>query len=187
MTSHTTRPSLNCNQNVFLIGPMGVGKTTIGKMLAKDLGLRFIDTDQEVERRAGADISWIFDVEGEEGFRIRETSVLNDLTRRSKVLLATGGGSILKPENRRFLYSRGIVVFLDTTVEMQLKRTSKDKKRPLLQNGNPRETLIRLKSERDPIYQELSDIKISLGDSNSRKVVNAIIKKLEQVITHSSY
>lgn len=180
MTSHSPTPSLNCNQNVFLIGPMGVGKTTIGKMLAKDLGLQFIDTDQEVERRAGADISWIFDVEGEAGFRIRETNVLNDLTQKSKVLLATGGGSILKPENRRFLCARGIVVFLDTTVEMQLKRTSKDKKRPLLQNGNPRETLIRLKSERDPVYQELADIKISLGDSNSRKVVNAIIKKLEQ-------
>ncbi len=180
MTSHSTNQNLYCDQNVFLIGPMGVGKTTIGKMLAKDLGLQFIDTDQEVERRAGADVSWIFDVEGEEGFRTRETNVLDDLTQRSKVLLATGGGSILKPENRRFLYSRGVVVFLDTTVEMQLKRTEKDKKRPLLQNGNPRETLTRLKAERDPIYQELADIKITLGDSNSRKVVNTIIRKLEQ-------
>jgi len=159
---------------------MGVGKTTIGKMLARDLGLEFIDTDQEVERRAGADISWIFDVEGEEGFRLRETNVMNDLTLKSKVLLATGGGSVLRPENRRVLVARGVVVFLDTTVEMQLKRTEKDKKRPLLQNGNPRETLTRLKAERDPIYQELCDIKITLGDSSSRKVVNTIVRKLEQ-------
>jgi len=180
LTSQSPIPSLHCNQNIFLIGPMGVGKTTIGKMLARELGLEFIDTDQEVERRAGADISWIFDVEGEAGFRLRETNVLEDLTRKSKVLLATGGGSILKPENRRFLMSRGVVVFLDTTVEMQLKRTEKDKKRPLLQHGNPRDTLTRLKAERDPIYEELSDIKITLSDSSSRRVVNSIIRKLEQ-------
>ena len=172
--------NLYSNQNVFLIGPMGVGKTTIGKMLAKDLGLQFIDTDQEVERRAGANIAWIFDVEGEEGFRTRETNVLDDLTQQSKVLLATGGGSILKLENRRFIGSRGVVVSLETTVEMQIKRTEKDKKRPLLQQGDPREILTRLKAERDPIYQELADIRITLGDSNSRKVVNSIIRKLEQ-------
>lgn len=172
--------NLYSNQNVFLIGPMGVGKTTIGKMLAKELGLQFIDTDEEVERRAGANIAWIFDVEGEEGFRTRETNVLDDLTQRSKVLLATGGGSILKLENRRFIGSRGVVVSLETTVEMQIKRTEKDKKRPLLQQGDPREILTRLKAERDPIYQELADIRITLGDSNSRKVVNSIIRKLEQ-------
>ena len=180
MTSQSTSQNLYCDQNVFLIGPMGVGKTTIGKMLARDLGLQFIDTDQEVENRAGANISWIFDVEGEEGFRLRETNVIDDLTQKSKVLLATGGGSILKPENRRFLRARGIVIFLDTTVEMQLKRTEKDKKRPLLQNGNPREILTRLKADRDPIYQELADIKVTLGDSNSRKIVNSIVRKLEQ-------
>ena len=172
--------NLYSSQNVFLIGPMGVGKTTIGKMLAKELGLQFIDTDEEVERRAGANIAWIFDVEGEEGFRTRETNVLDDLTQRSKVLLATGGGSILKLENRRFIGSRGVVVSLETTVEMQIKRTEKDKKRPLLQQGDPREILTRLKAERDPIYQELADIRITLGDSNSRKVVNSIIRKLEQ-------
>jgi shikimate kinase len=133
-----------------------------------------------VERRAGANIAWIFDVEGEEGFRTRETNVLDDLTQQSKVLLATGGGSILKLENRRFIGSRGVVVSLETTVEMQIKRTEKDKKRPLLQQGDPREILTRLKAERDPIYQELADIRITLGDSNSRKVVNSIIRKLEQ-------
>ncbi len=180
MNAHVSNNKLHGNQNVFLIGPMGVGKTTIGKLLAKELGLQFIDTDQEVERRAGADISWIFDVEGEAGFRIRETSVLDDLTQEPKVLLATGGGSILKPENRRYLCSRGVVVFLDTTVEMQLKRTEKDKKRPLLQQGNPKEILTRLKAERDPIFQELADIRVNLGESNSRKIVNAIIRKLEQ-------
>ena len=172
--------NLYSSQNVFLIGPMGVGKTTIGKMLAKELGLQFIDTDEEVERRAGANIAWIFDVEGEEGFRTRETNVLDDLTQQSKVLLAPGGGSILKLENRRFIGSRGVVVSLETTVEMQIKRTEKDKKRPLLQQGDPREILTRLKAERDPIYQELADIRITLGDSNSRKVVNSIIRKLEQ-------
>lgn len=116
-------------KNIFLVGPMGVGKTTIGRSLAKELSLEFIDSDQEIEERAGADISWIFDVEGEEGFRDRESQVIDDLTQRSRILLATGGGSILREINRQRLSSRGVVIFLDTSLELQIKRTQRDRKR----------------------------------------------------------
>ncbi|MDB9943087.1 AAA family ATPase, partial [Pseudomonadales bacterium] len=112
-------------RNIFLVGPMGVGKTTVGRALAQQLHLEFIDSDQEIERRAGANIAWIFDVEGEPGFRERETAVLDDLTQLEDVLIATGGGSVLKPENREFLRTRGLIIFLDTSLDMQIKRTAK--------------------------------------------------------------
>ena len=160
---------------------MGVGKTTIGKVLAKDLDLKFLDSDQEIERRAGTNIAWIFDVEGEEGFRIRESAIIDELTRMSGVLIATGGGSILSPVNRRRLISRGIVVFLDTSLELQIKRTGKDKKRPLLQQKkNQREVLRELKSVRHPLYMEVADMSVFVGDESSRRVVNSIVRKLKQ-------
>ncbi len=120
----------------------------------------------------------IFDVEGEQRFRDRETSVIDEITQRDGVLLATGGGSVLREENRRYLQSRGIVVFLDTSLDTQIKRTEKDKKRPLLQNVDHREILSRLKDERSPIYTEVSDYKVFVGDSNSRKTVNSILRYL---------
>ena len=168
------------HQNLFLIGPMGVGKTTIGRMLAKELDLRFVDTDQEIERRAGTNIAWIFDVEGEAQFRVRESAVIEELTQRSKVLIATGGGSILRPENRRNLISRGVVVFLDTSLELQMKRTEKDKKRPLLQGGDPESILRKLKSERQSLYEEVADITVFVGQDNSKHVVNSIVKRLKE-------
>jgi len=170
---------LSKSKNLFLVGPMAVGKTTIGKMLARELHLQFIDSDQEIEDKAGAEISWIFDVEGEPGFRDRESSVIDELTQRSGILLATGGGSILRKENRRKLQSRGIVVFLDTSLETQIKRTEKDKKRPLLQNSDPRKVLSDLKEQRDPLYQEVADIKMFVGNNSTRKTVTGILQQLK--------
>ncbi len=168
------------SQNIFLVGPMGVGKTTIGRQLAKELSLEFVDSDHEIEERAGADISWIFDVEGEDGFRDRETHVLDDLTARSNVLISTGGGSVLRDVNREMLSSRGTVVMLDTTVELQLKRTEKDKKRPLLQRGDKEEVLRRLKEERQPLYESVADIVAFVGEGSTRRVVTGILKSLKE-------
>ncbi|MGL4455841.1 MAG: shikimate kinase AroK, partial [Plesiomonas sp.] len=115
-------------RNIFLIGPMGAGKSTIGRYLAQMLNMEFFDSDQEIERRTGADISWVFDVEGEEGFRVREEKVINDLTEKQGIVLATGGGSIQSRETRNRLSARGVVVYLETTIEKQLARTQRDKK-----------------------------------------------------------
>jgi len=159
---------------------MGVGKTTIGKILANELGLRFVDCDQEIEHRAGANIAWIFDVEGEIGFRVRETHVLDELTQEDRVLVATGGGAVLKDKNRVYLKERGIVVHLDTAVEMLVKRTANDKKRPLLRYGNPRAILEKIKKDRDPFYREVSDVRVFIGDNSSRKAVLRILEKLKK-------
>ena len=175
MRIHITRP-----RRIFLVGPMGVGKTTIGKMLANELGLRFVDCDQEIEHRAGANIAWIFDVEGESGFRIRESHVLDELTQEDRVLVATGGGAVLKDENRSYLKERGIVVHLDTAVDLLVKRTANDKKRPLLQNGNPRAILEKIKKDRDPLYREVSDVRVFVGDNSSRKAVSQILENLKK-------
>jgi shikimate kinase len=158
---------------------MGVGKTTIGKLLAKELDLEFIDSDQEIEHRAGTNIAWIFDVEGEGQFRVRESAVIEDLTQRSKVLIATGGGSILRPENRKNLVSRGVVVFLDTSLELQIKRTEKDKKRPLLRSDDPASVLRKLKGERQSLYEEVADITVFVGQDSSKQVVNSIVRQLK--------
>jgi shikimate kinase len=171
--------------NIFLIGPMGVGKTTIGRTLAAHLQLEFIDSDQEIERRAGANIAWIFDVEGESGFRDRESAVIDELSQREGILLATGGGSVLREANRQCLRARGVVLFLDTSLEMQIKRTAKDKKRPLLQTADPVRVLRRLKIERDPLYNELADIKVTVGDKNTRRIMSMIMKKLDDI--HFAY
>ena len=175
MRIHVSRP-----RRLFLVGPMGVGKTTIGKMLAYELGLRFVDCDQEIEHRTGANIAWIFDVEGEAGFRIRETDVLDGLTQEDSILVATGGGVVLKDENRGYLKERGIVVHLDTAVDLLVKRTAKDKKRPLLQNGNPRAVLAKIKKDRDPLYREVADVRVFVGDNSSRKAVSQILEKLKK-------
>ena len=158
---------------------MAVGKTTIGKLLARELKLEFFDSDQEIEKKAGAEIAWIFDIEGEEKFRDRESNVINELTRREGILLATGGGSVLRKENRRRLQARGIVVFLDTTLDTQIRRTEKDQKRPLLQNTDHRNVLSELKNVRDPIYSEVSDFRIFVGNSTSKKTVADVIRQLK--------
>jgi len=170
---------LSKNRNLFLVGPMAVGKTTVGRLLARELNLEFVDSDQEIEKKAGAEIAWIFDVEGEEKFRDRESAVIDELTGRDGILLATGGSSVLRPENRRCIQSRGIVVYLDTSVETQIRRTAKDRKRPLLQTPDRREVLAALKDARDPLYRELADFRVYVGDSNSRKTVASIIRHLK--------
>ena len=159
---------------LFLVGPMGSGKSTVGRHLADLLGCAFIDSDAEIESRAGADIPWIFDVEGETGFRRRETAVLKDLVEHSGAVIATGGGAILAAENREMMARTGIVVFLNASVAQQLKRTGSGEGRPLLQQGDREETLKQLMAERDPLYRALADVIISAGGGNARKVARQI-------------
>ena len=159
---------------LFLVGPMGSGKSTVGRHLADLLGCAFIDSDAEIESRAGADIPWIFDVEGEEGFRRRETTVLKDLVEHPGAVIATGGGVILASENREMMARTGIVVFLNASVAQQLKRTGSGEGRPLLQQGDREETLKQLMAQRDPLYRALADVIISASGDNARKVARQI-------------
>src|SRR5574343_1555565 len=158
---------------------MGAGKTTVGRHLAELLGREFIDSDHEIERKTGATIPWIFEKEGESGFRARETNVLNDLTARSALVLATGGGAVTQSENRKFLKQRGIVVYLYTPVELQLQRTHRDKNRPLLQVENPEQKLRDLLAIRDPLYREVAHYIIETNQGAARdlaqKILNTIV------------
>ena len=164
---------------VFLVGPMGAGKTTIGKYLAQRLNLDFADTDTEIERRTGADIPWIFDVEGEEGFRDREQQVVEEMTLQDNMLLATGGGVVVRPANRKTLSARGFVIYLHASVEEQVKRTHRDRRRPLLQNGDPEEVLRTLMLQRDEYYREISDHVINTDDCSPRAVAQQLVKELQ--------
>ena len=166
-------------RNIFLVGPMGAGKSTIGRQLAQQLNMEFFDSDQEIERRTGADVSWVFDVEGEEGFRDREEKVINELTEKQGIVLVTGGGSVKSRETRNRLSARGVVVYLETTIEKQLARTQRDKKRPLLQVDTPREVLEDLAKERNPLYEEIADVTIRTDDQSAKVVANQIIHMLE--------
>lgn len=163
---------------VFLVGPMGAGKTTIGKYLAQHLKLSFADTDTEIESRTGADIPWIFDVEGEEGFRDREQQIVAEMTLWDDVVLATGGGVIMRPENRSALAGRGFVVYLYATIEEQVRRTRRDRKRPLLQDGDPEETLRELMAVRDPLYREIADHIIETDTCSPRTVAQRLVREL---------
>jgi shikimate kinase len=174
---------MNRPVNLFLIGPMGAGKSTIGKQLAKELKMEFFDSDQEIEAKAGADIAWIFDVEGEDGFRVREENIIEELTQKKDIVLATGGGAILSPINRNHLAARGTVVYLSATVEQQAKRTARDKKRPLLQNidkDNPGELLNELMVEREPLYLEIADLIVPTDSRTVRSVALDVIRLLEK-------
>ena len=169
-------------RNIFLIGPMGAGKSTIGRQLAQQLSMDFVDSDSEIEQRAGADISWIFDIEGEEGFRKREERIINELTQRQGVVLSTGGGSILSKENRNYLSSRGIVIYLQTTVEKQVERTQRDKKRPLLQDvEDPRKVLEELAKIRNPLYAEIADITLPTDEQSAKLMANQIIDLIDNL------
>ncbi len=166
-------------RNVFLVGPMGAGKTTVGKLLADELGLEFLDTDREIEARSGADIGWIFDVEGEEGFRRREEAMLDELTARQGVLVATGGGAILSEESRKRLVARGTVIYLDAPLQQQVERTANDRNRPLLQDGDPAAILERLHAERDPLYREIADHVFPADRRSARALAGEIARALQ--------
>lgn len=157
---------------------MGAGKSTIGRLLAQELKLDFIDSDREIEERAGTNIPWIFDVEGEAGFRDREEAVINELSLADNLVLATGGGVVKRDANRAALAAGGFVVYLQTSVDQQLERTAKDKNRPLLQTENPRAVLDVLMEERDPLYRQVCDLLIHTDKRHPRAVVSTIVRQL---------
>ena len=165
-------------QNIFLVGLMAVGKSTVGKTLADALKMPFYDSDNEVEARAGAEVSWIFDVEGEPGFRDREEQVIDELSQMDGVVIATGGGAVKRPINRQHLAARGIVIHLDCPLRRLLARTRNDKKRPLLQGDNREEVLSKLVCERAPLYAEIADYRFVSDDQSVKTLVQQIVRKL---------
>jgi shikimate kinase len=167
-------------RNIILVGPMGAGKTTIGKQLAQQLGREFYDSDRVIEEHTGADIPLIFELEGEAGFRKREKNILADLVKKNDIVLATGGGVVLDPDNRELLSKSGFVVYLDAPLSQLINRTSKDKNRPLLQTEDPKKKLEEILSVRDPLYRDVADEIIKTDVSPVRNVVKkimALVKK----------
>jgi shikimate kinase len=165
-------------RNIFLIGPMGAGKSTIGRTLAKELKLAFYDSDEVIEERAGASVAWIYDIEGEDGFRRREQKVIDELTQKHNIVLATGGGVVMTPENRNALAARGTVIFLMTSLQQQYERTKRDTKRPQLQTNDLETRLETLRQEQEPFYEELADVTFETDKLTVKAVANNIIKYL---------
>jgi shikimate kinase len=164
-------------RNLFLIGPMGAGKSAVGKQLARLLSYPFLDSDHEIEQRTGADIALIFEREGEAGFRRRERAVLADLTAREGIVLATGGGAILDADNRRELGERGCVVYLETSIAQQAERTARTRHRPLLEGADPVQRLEQLMQVREPLYREIADITVVTNQSRVRTVAESILQQ----------
>jgi shikimate kinase len=171
-------PVMQMTGNIFLVGLMGAGKTTVGKILAKHLHKTFYDSDHEIEQRTGVNIPLIFELEGEAGFRRRETATIEELVKLSNVVLATGGGAVLAKQNRELLSQNGTIVYLCAHPEELFHRTRGDKNRPLLQTENPRAKLEKLFSERDPLYREIADVVIDTGEQS----VNTIVNHLESLL-----
>jgi shikimate kinase len=166
-------------ENIFLVGPMGSGKTTIGRQVATRLNIQFYDSDKEIEERTGADISLIFEIEGEEGFREREIKMIEELTSKRSILLATGGGAVLSEQNRRCLMSRGQVIYLKSTPEKLLDRTSKDKKRPLLNTEDRKKNMLDMLEKRAPLYEEIADFIVQTDNQVIKQIVNNICEQLD--------
>lgn len=164
--------------NIFLTGPMGVGKTTIGKLLAERTGRKFIDSDTVIVQRTGAAIDLIFEIEGEEGFRRRESRVIEELTRQRGIVLATGGGAILDKTSRKYLTERGCVIYLKANPDQLLHRTAKDNRRPLLQTTDRLGRIREILARREPIYEELADWIINTDKQTAKQIVNKICRKL---------
>ncbi len=173
-------PDIPTNTNIFLVGPMGAGKTTIGRQLARQLNRDFHDSDRVIEERTGADIPLIFEKEGEAGFRKRESAIIDELTQLDNIVLATGGGAVLDEHNRAHLAGRGMVVYLSSNLASLLERTRKDKNRPLLHAEEPPEVILqRLLEQRDPLYRQCADVVIDTSRHSIRHVIKAIIQHLE--------
>ena len=165
-------------QNVFLVGPMGAGKSAVGRQLARLLHMNFMDSDDEIESRTGVDIPFIFEKEGEEGFRKREAKVIDDLSKLEGLVLATGGGAVVDPQNRSVLGARGFVVYLYTTVEQQLARTQKGRERPLLESGDRKQILDGLMVEREAMYRDIADLVVETDGRKVKAVANEILERL---------
>jgi shikimate kinase len=166
--------------NIILIGLMAVGKSTVGRVLAQALDMPFYDADHEIEVRAGAPVAWIFDMEGEAGFREREHQVLDELTREEGIVLATGGGAVLRDSNRKLMAERGVVIHLDSPLQRLVERTRKDRKRPLLQQGDPRATLMRLQREREPLYREIAHYRFVTDRQGPKVLAREIEQRLKE-------
>ena len=162
------------NDNIFFVGLMGAGKTTIGQLLAKKLKKTFYDTDHEIEKKLGVKVSVIFELEGEEGFRKRETQMIDELTNKKDIILATGGGAVLSEQNRRLLKERGKVIYLNAKPQHLAKRMAFDKDRPLLQKGNMLDTLNNLYQERHPLYLGVSSFVVDTGQQKTQTIINKI-------------
>jgi shikimate kinase len=169
---------MNTPKNLFLIGPMGAGKSAVGRQLARLLHLDFIDSDDEVEARTGVDIAFIFEKEGEEGFRKREVKVIDELSQKSGVVLATGGGVVMDPDSRNRLGARGFVVYLRTSVKQQLERTQRGRERPMLGSGDREKVLRELTEARDPLYNEIADLIVDTDGRRVQKVAKEIFDAL---------
>jgi shikimate kinase len=165
--------------NIILVGPMGSGKSAVGRLLARRLGLALVDSDAEIEAHTGVDIAYIFEREGEAGFRTREAEILDDITQRPGVLVATGGGAVLDPATRERLRSRGCVVYLRASVDQQLARTRRSSQRPLLMNPDPRGTLERLMEQRAALYEDVADVTVDTDGKKVGSVVEEILRCLD--------
>ena len=166
--------------NLFFIGPTGAGKTTVGKRAANYFGLQFHDLDQAIENHTGADVALIFDIEGEKGFRKRESAMLDELTSQRGIVLATGGGALLDPENCQRLQSRGMVIYLQTSIKRQIERLSRDQRRPLLRSANRNEILEKMAHQRNPIYDSVCDLVIPSDSVSVAVMARKVIRHIEQ-------
>jgi shikimate kinase len=178
-TTDTTGPRRSSG-NIFLVGMMGAGKTTVGKLLAQQMGKTFIDSDEEIQNRTGVTITHIFDIEGEAGFRSREAGVIQDLAGRDNIVLATGGGAVLSEHNRAVLRDNGLVVYLKSTVFDLWQRTRHDRSRPLLLTADPRAKLKALFEQRDPLYMQVADVVMPTG----KQSVQSLVAQLRQELNH---
>ncbi len=173
-------PDPGRNDRIFLVGLMGAGKTSVGKMLARRLQKEFLDADAEVELSTGVKIPVIFEIEGESGFRAREEKMIALLTGRPGVVLATGGGAVLSADNRRLLRSRGRVIYLRATPEDLWRRTRRDRNRPLLQTADPLSRLRDLHQQRDPLYREVAELIVDTGSQSISALTTQILQRLDE-------
>jgi shikimate kinase len=170
---------MDASTSIFLVGMMGAGKTTVGRLLAHSIGFDFIDADRELESRSGVPIPTIFEIEGEAGFRRREAALLDELSERQNIVLATGGGAILDSQTRQLLRERGLVIYLRTTADEVFRRTRKDRNRPLLQTDDPRARIVQLLAEREPLYAETAHITVQSAAANPKRLVERLLMQPE--------